>query len=58
MADGHLTDIPSENVYSGIFSLRGIQIVLFLAEINKVAMWDRYIGNSYLETNIIKKFII
>jgi hypothetical protein len=33
VADGHLTDIPLESIYSGVVSLRGFRIVLFLAEI-------------------------
>jgi hypothetical protein len=32
VADGHLTDIPLESVYSGVVSLRGLQIVTFLTE--------------------------
>jgi hypothetical protein len=30
VADGHLTDIPLESIYSGVVSLRGLQIVTFL----------------------------
>jgi hypothetical protein len=29
VADGHLTDIPLESVYSGVISLRGLRIVTF-----------------------------
>ena len=32
-ADGHLTDEPLESVYSGVVSLRGFRIVLFLAKL-------------------------
>jgi hypothetical protein len=31
VADGHLTDIPLDSVYSGIVSLQGFRLVLFLA---------------------------
>ena len=31
VADGHLTDIPLDSVYSGVVSLRGLRIILFLA---------------------------
>jgi hypothetical protein len=34
VADGHLTDIPLESVYSGVVSSRGFRTVLFLAELN------------------------
>jgi hypothetical protein len=30
VADGHLMDIPLESIYSGVVSLRGLQIVTFL----------------------------
>jgi hypothetical protein len=31
VADGHLTDIPLESVYSGVISLCGLRIVTFLS---------------------------
>ena len=34
VADGHLTDIPSDSVYSGVVSLRGFRMLLFLDELN------------------------
>jgi hypothetical protein len=34
VADGHLTDIPLESVYSSVVSLRGLRIVTFLSELN------------------------
>ena len=36
IAGRHLTNIPLSSVYSGIVSLRGIRLVLFLAELNKL----------------------
>ena len=36
VADGNLTNIPVESVYSGVVSLRGLQMMLFLAELNKL----------------------
>ena len=39
VADGHLTDVPVESVYSGVVSLRGFRLVLFLAELNKLETW-------------------
>ena len=49
VADVHLTDIPVYIVYSGLVSLRGLCIMLFLAELNQFDLWATDIGNSYLE---------
>ena len=49
VADGHLTDIPLESVYSGVVSIRGIRIVSFLSELNDLDLWQTDIGNAYLE---------
>ena len=34
VADGHLTDIPTESVYSSVVSLRGLCMLLFTVELN------------------------
>jgi hypothetical protein len=39
VTDGHLIDVPLESVYSGVVSLRGIHILVFLAELNKLELW-------------------
>jgi hypothetical protein len=49
VADGHLTDIPLENVYSGVVSLCGLRIITFLAKLNGLDLWATDIGNAYLE---------
>jgi hypothetical protein len=49
VADGHLTDILLESVYSGVVSLRGLRIVTFLSELNGLDLWATDIGNAYLE---------
>ena len=49
VADGHLTDIPLESVYSSVVSLRGLRIIAFLAELNGLNLWATDIGNAYLE---------
>ena len=49
VADGHLTEIPLDNVYSGVISLRGLRIMIFLAELNQPDTWATDIGNAYLE---------
>ena len=33
---GHLTEVPVESVYSGVISLRGIRLMIFLAELNQI----------------------
>jgi hypothetical protein len=58
VADGHLTDIPLESVYSGVVSLRGFRLVLFLAELNKLETWATDIGNAYLEADTAEKIYI
>jgi len=50
VADGHLTDIPLDSVYSGVVSLRGLRLVIFLAELHGLQLWATDIGNAYLES--------
>ena len=40
VAGGHLTDTPVESVYSGVVSLRGVRLVIFLAELNGLKVWQ------------------
>ena len=49
VADGNLTEVPLTSVYSGVVSLRGIRLVLFLAELNGLESWTTGIGNACLE---------
>src|SRR6476661_3733243 len=49
VADGHLTDIPDDSVYSSVVSLCGLCILLFLAELNGLKVWGTDIGNVYFE---------
>ena len=58
VADGHLTDIPLDSVYSGVVSLRGFRLTLFLAELNKLELWATDIGNAYLEAQTSEKVYI
>ena len=57
-ADGNLTDAPVESVYSGVVSIRGFRLVLFLAELNKLDLWATDIGNAYLEAKTNEKVYI
>ena len=58
VADGHLTDIPVDSVYSGVVSLRALRIMLFLAELNQLETWATDIGNAYLEAETSEKVYI
>jgi hypothetical protein len=58
VADGHLTAVPLESVYSGVVSLRGFRLVLFLAELNELELWATDVGNAYLEAFTSEKVYI
>ena len=58
VADGHKTDIPLTSVYSGVVSLRGLRMVVFLAELNNLELWGTDIGNAYLEAKTQEKVYI
>ena len=58
VADGHLTDVPIDSVYSGVVSLRGLRIMLFLSELNKLEIWATDIGTAYLEARTSEKVYI
>ena len=58
VAGGHLTDIPLESVYSGVVSLRGLRIVVFLAELNGLQIWATDITSAYLEAFTSEKVCI
>jgi Reverse transcriptase (RNA-dependent DNA polymerase) len=49
VAGGHLTAIPLESIYSGVASLRGLRIIVFLAELNGLSLWGADVGSAYLE---------
>jgi Reverse transcriptase (RNA-dependent DNA polymerase) len=58
VADGHLTDVPIDSVYSGVVSLRGFRLVLLLAELNGIQLWAMDTGNAYLEAYTTEKVYI
>jgi Reverse transcriptase (RNA-dependent DNA polymerase) len=58
VADGHLTDIPLDSIYSGIVSLQEFRLILFLAVLNELQLWATVIGNTYLEAYKSKKVYI
>ena len=53
VADGHLTDIPLESVYSGVVSLQGHPFPSRAQE-----TWANDIGNAYLEAETREKVYI
>ena len=53
-----MTDTPLESVYSGVVSLKGLRLVLFLAELNGLQAWSTDIGNVYLEAKTKEKVYI
>jgi hypothetical protein len=58
VADGHLTDIPVDSVYSGVVTLQGLWLLIFLAELNDLQTWATDIGNPYLEALTLEKVCI
>ena len=46
------------SIYSGVVSLKGIRLVLFLAELNRLDSWDTDIDNVHLKAKIKEKVYI
>jgi hypothetical protein len=53
-----LTNIPVDSVYSGVVTLRGLRLQIFLAELNHLQTWATDTGNAYLEALTCKKVCI
>ena len=58
VADGHLTKEPVESIYSGVFSLRSLRMVVFISQLNNLEIWGADVGNAYLETYTDEKLCI
>ena len=58
VADGHLTQTPVESVYSGVVSLRGFRMCLFIAELNNLQTYVTDIGNAFLESYTTEKLYV
>ena len=56
--DGHLTDIPVEKIYSGVISFRGIRLLSFLSDLNKMETWAKNIVSSYFEAKTLHQVCI
>ena len=52
VADGHLSDIPVDGIYSGGVSLRGFRFLLFLAELNGLETWGTDISSALQQGTI------
>jgi hypothetical protein len=57
-ANGNLTEIPIDSVYSGVVSLKSLRTVIFLAELNNLEAWATDIGNAYLEAETSEKVFV
>jgi hypothetical protein len=57
-ANGNLTEVPIDSVYSGVVSLKSLRTVIFLAELNGLETWATDIGNAYLEAKTSEKVFI
>jgi Reverse transcriptase (RNA-dependent DNA polymerase) len=58
VAGGHLSNLTTESVYSGVVSLRGIGLGVFLAELYGLELWASDVGNTYLEAKTKEKVYI
>ena len=58
VAGDHLTDPPLESVYSGVVSLRSLQLMIYLAELNGLQLYAADIGNAYLEAKTPEKVCV
>jgi hypothetical protein len=45
-------------IYSGVVSLCGIRLIVFLAELNALELWVADVGNAYLEALTKEKVYI
>ena len=48
VANGQLTEVPAESVYSGVISLCGFRLLIFLAELNGLEGYAADISSAYL----------
>ena len=48
VAGGHMTVAPKEDNYSGVVEFESVKLILFLAELNGLALMAADVGNAYL----------
>jgi hypothetical protein len=47
VAGGYLNNPSTESVYSGVVSLHGKRLTVFLDELNCLEIWGAIVGNAY-----------
>ena len=57
-ANGNLTNVPLESVHSGVVSLCGFCMVMFLAELSNLEFWATDIGDAHPESHMAEKIHI
>ena len=50
VANGNMTSVPLESVYSSVVSLRGVRLVAFIAELNGMELWGTDITLAYIQS--------
>ena len=58
VADSHLTDFPVESNHSGVVSLGGFNLFVFLSELNSMELWGTNISSACLEVHTKEKVCI
>ena len=58
VADGNMTDVPVDSVYSGVVSLRGFRMCLFVAELNGLQSYATDITSAYLESYTTERLYV
>ena len=53
-----MTETPVYSISSSAASLRGLRLVLFIAELNQLKVWTTDVGNAYLEAETQEKVYI
>ena len=56
--EGCFTEVPIYSVYSGVVSLRGLHMMIFLTELIQLDTWATDIYNAYLELKTSKQVYI
>ena len=54
-ARGDMTDDPIDSVYSGVVSIRGLRLVMFLSELNGLQCWAADVTQAYLTSYTTEK---
>ena len=58
VADGHLTNVPDNSVYSSAIFLQGLRMLFFIAELNSIEIWGIDIGNATLKPLPLSMFAL